>query len=98
MYFIMEGIRLESGLDENEFAPILEGHRALIKDGVERGVILAAGPRTDVAGGFTVMRAKDLKEAEAFFANDPFKIHGLQEYHFKPFEIDEHSPCIDSWL
>lgn len=98
MFFIMEAVRKETRLSEEEFAPVLEGHKAHIANGIKAGAILLAGPRTDIPGGFVVMRAESLAAAEAFFLNDPFKIYDIQEYHFKSFEIHEHDACIDAWL
>jgi uncharacterized protein YciI len=65
--------------DRSRAAAHLEGHRAWLRDGVERGLVLVAGALDDDAGGALLVRTDDLKDLQRWVAADPFVVHGVVE-------------------
>lgn len=65
-------------------------HRVFLKNLFDTGRLYAAGPFIDDKGGISIYDAKDLSEAEATLAEDPYKIHGI----FATTEIREWNPIF----
>jgi uncharacterized protein YciI len=93
----MDGIRIDNGMDEKQFLELLKGHEALMQEGVAKGKVLLAGPKTSAPGGYVILNVKDIAEAEAFFEKDPFKIAGIQKYSFTEFRIHDVQDCLLDW-
>ena len=52
-------------------------HRVYLKQLVDEGKLLMAGPFEDESGGLIVFEAVDQAEVEGMMANDPFTINGV---------------------
>lgn len=55
----------------------LRDHEGYMRRQTEAGVIIAAGPTFDAAGGLVLINAASLPDAEAFIRNDPAVIAGI---------------------
>jgi uncharacterized protein YciI len=65
----------------------LEAHRAFLKDLYAQGITICSGPKAPRTGGFILMNAGSIEEAEAIMRNDPYVLHGVAEYTFIEFEV-----------
>lgn len=72
-------------------------HRTYIQAGIDRGLILCAGPRVPRDGGVIVARADSLATLEAFFALDPYLSEGLAEYRYMEFQPLRHVAELAGW-
>ncbi len=52
--------------------PQFQQHVRIMREGLATGVVLAAGPMRDGAGGMSLLRADSLHQAKAFVNSDPF--------------------------
>ena len=55
----------------------LRDHEGYMRRQTEAGVIIAAGPTFDEAGGLVLIHAASLHDAETFIRNDPAVIAGI---------------------
>ncbi len=55
----------------------LRAHSAYMREQSEKGVIIAAGPTFDQAGGIVLIRVGGMTEAEAFVQSDPAVAAGI---------------------
>ena len=62
--------------DEVDKAGALDEHRAFLAKYVERGVIIAAGPKVPRTGGFIVVGNVERAQLDAILAEDPFLRRG----------------------
>ena len=72
-------------------------HIRFVADGVEKGIVVFGGPKTDV-GGVILMKAPSMAACRAFLAEDPMLIAGAQSYRIAEFRIIEHHPCLAALL
>jgi len=72
-------------------------HRAYIQTGIDRGLILCAGPRVPRDGGLIIARADRRETLEAFFSFDPYLSEGLADYRYVEFQPLRHSPELAPW-
>lgn len=80
------------------FGDVVQEHRAYLQQGYDQGLLLLSGPREDQSGGIVIARATDLAQITAFFAQDPYKKHGLAEHHIVPFMAAKRLPLLEEWL
>jgi uncharacterized protein YciI len=93
-YVMVEGVRTDKDLDQEQFLELLKGHEALMQEGVKSGKLLLAGPKVSSPGGYVILNVKNIEEAEAFFEKDPFKLAGVQQYNFTEFRIHDVQECL----
>ncbi|RDU63108.1 GTP cyclohydrolase [Helicobacter didelphidarum] len=77
---------------------VLALHRAYLKEGYEKGFLLASGPRNPREGGLIIARFPNRQEAIAFSKNDPFCINGVAKYEFIEFDAVLHAHCLNDFL
>jgi uncharacterized protein YciI len=73
-------------------------HRAHLKTGYERGLLLASGPFQPREGGVLVARARDRQELDAFIAQDPDQLQQLANYRVMEFTPVMHQPWTADWF
>ena len=99
MFYLCEGIPA-SPLpvpEEKVREEIHPAHVRFVADGVEKGVVVFGGPKTDV-GGLLLVKAPSLDACRAFLAGDPMLAAGAQDYRIMEFQIMEHAACLDPLL
>ena len=69
-------------------------HTKHIASGIEAGMVLFAGPKTQEGGGYFVARAESLEELESFTARDPFTTYGLAHFEIKEFLMYDRSEMV----
>lgn len=80
--FIVEGILTNPNLINDN---IMKEHMAYSQKAMDSGLILMSGLKSDMSGGLFIMRAESIEEIEAYLTNEPFKVHGIQEYKITEF-------------
>jgi uncharacterized protein YciI len=78
-----------------------EAHLAFLAGLNEKGHILISGRRNPPVGGVVVIDAKDLDDAKAIMAEDPFAKAGVakyEPYEFTPSAGPSRSPEAESFL
>ncbi len=99
MFYVCEGIPasplpVPAELVRDEIHP---KHVQFVAAGVEKGVVVFGGPKTDV-GGIILIKAPSAEACEAFLSGDPMVAAGAQTYRISEFRIMEHNPCLDPLL
>jgi uncharacterized protein YciI len=75
----------------------LDGHRAWLRDGLQRGLVLLAGGLDDEAGGALLVRADDPQALRAFIDADPFVVHRVVEASIAPMTPALAAPPL-AWI
>lgn len=68
-------------------ARIIDQHFLYLKNALDSGILVLAGPCEDGAFGIVIFRAEDLKFAKAFMENDPAVKHHVMSSELHPFRI-----------
>lgn len=63
----------------------LEEHRAYLRSGYERGVLIASGPQNPKIGGIIIGIFNNITEAREFSNNDPFVLKKIAESSITEF-------------
>ena len=66
---------------------IMEQHFMYLKENLDKGVLLLAGPCLDLAFGVAIYYASSDEEAEEFMKNDPAVINNVVTAEYHPFKI-----------
>jgi uncharacterized protein YciI len=66
---------------------VMEAHFVRLKEGVEQGQVVLAGPCTDGAFGIVIFEAQSEQEAEAYMLADPAVVAGIMTAELHPFRI-----------
>ncbi len=81
-----------------ELSEILPHHRAFLKTGYERGLLLLSGPKEPRVGGLAISRAESLKEMEDFFLNDPYHLKKVATHKITEFNPVLHQLWLEDWV
>lgn len=81
-----------------EVSARLEEHRAYLRQGYERGILLASGPRTPKDGGIIIGLFESKAQAVAFSESDPYTLHNLARYEIYEFEPVLHHEILKGLL
>lgn len=73
------------------YIPMHEKH---IASGIESGMVLFAGPKTDEGGGLLIARAETRAELDAFLDSDPFVTYALASFEVKEFRMNDRSEFV----
>lgn len=76
----------------------LEEHRAYLKKGYDKGILLASGPRIPKDGGIIIGKFANKDEALSFAQADPFTQHNLAQYEILEFEPILHAQILTDFL
>lgn len=77
---------------------VLPEHRAFLRGGYERGLLLCSGPQNPRTGGIVVARAESLDAIQDFFQQDPYLLHGVAEHIFTEFEPVLRQSFLEDWV
>lgn len=94
-HFIVE-ITYSASLDAID--KVVAQHRAHLKTGYDRKMLLMSGPQDPRVGGIVVARAESRSEIEAFFAADPYQVAGVAKYRFIEFKPAGSQPELEKWI
>lgn len=73
------------------YIPMHEKH---IASGIEAGMVLFAGPKTEEGGGLMIARAESREALEEFLSRDPFTKFGLAGFEVKEFLMNDRSEYV----
>ena len=77
---------------------LIPAHAAYIRSGVDRGLVLLAGPKAEEDGGFVVLRAPDRETLDAFLAGDPLVVRRVQTFQVTPWRVLDYPPALAEML
>ncbi len=77
---------------------VVAQHRAHLKTGYDRKLLLLSGPQEPRVGGIVIARGESRPEVEAFFAADPYQVAGVAKYRFIEFKPVSHQPELAGWV
>jgi uncharacterized protein YciI len=81
-----------------QLSEILPDHRAFLRTGYDRGILLLSGPREPRTGGIAIARAESLEDIQAFFSNDPYQLKNVATHVFIEFNPVLHQPWLEDWI
>ena len=93
--FIVEGT-IKDAQKMNE--EILEKHKSYTQKAMDEGKIFLSGLKADQSGGLFIMKEQSRKAVESYISNEPFKIHGIQEYKIIEFTYHYLNPITTEWF
>lgn len=73
-------------------------HRAYLKTGYERGLILCSGPMNPRTGGILVARAHDRAILDDFIRGDPYHLHGVATHRVIEFDPVLRQEFLETWV
>ncbi|HEY9087327.1 MAG TPA: YciI family protein [Anaerolineaceae bacterium] len=82
----------------DEINRVLPQHRAFLRGGYERGLLLCSGPQNPRTGGIIVARAESLDAIQDFFQQDPYLLQGVAEHQFIEFEPVLRQSFLEDWV
>lgn len=94
-YFLVEGNIKDVGRMTDD---IMKEHMAYTQAAMARGMIFMSGLKADMSGGISVMRAEDAGELQEYLDNEPFFVHGIQEYRVVEFDAHYVNKAPGGWL
>ena len=77
---------------------VAPAHREYLQTGYDSGMLLYSGPKNPRTGGIVLARANDQSEIDAFFALDPYHLHGVAEHRFVEFLPLKHQTWLSEWV
>ena len=66
---------------------MMDPHKAYVKDLVQKGKMVIAGPFTDRSGGMILIEALDENEAQRIAAEDPAVVSGILKNNIREFDM-----------
>ena len=76
----------------------MDFYREACQKAMDQGNVLISGLKTDMSGGVFIIRADTAEQAEAYLDNEPFKLHGIQDYRWVEFEPHYINPSAGTWM
>jgi uncharacterized protein YciI len=81
-----------------QLAEILPFHRAFLRTGYDKGILLMSGPKNPRIGGVAIGRADSISEIEDFFKDDPYQQNRVATYIFVEFDPVLSQPWLENWI
>lgn len=98
-YFMIEStFRQPVAVSEEELQRLIKEHQRYLAPGFAKGWILVSGPKAASGGGVIVMKMSSLEDVEAYFAGDPMKVGGVQDYRVTEFKLHDCQSAIREWF
>ena len=79
---------------QEKFIPLHEAH---IARGIEKGIVLFAGPKIGKSGGFMIARAESVDELQLFTNADPFVLNAIAGFDITEFLMNDRSEFVKDW-
>lgn len=97
-YFIAESIMTDPmPVSKEEFLRVYAPqHVAHMKQGIDAGIVLMAGPN-ELGGGFLLMRTETRAAAEAFLAEDVYPVNGLNRFRLTEYDPKDRAEMVMDW-
>ena len=98
-HYVMENVLnnpLPCSVEEQK--ALVPAHKAFVAEWLNKGRVLAAGPRAAGGGGFIILRADSREELDEYIKTDPFIQKGINYYiinEFKPFDYPD---SVAQWV
>ena len=77
---------------------LIKKHQGYLAQGFAKGWILVSGPKASSGGGVILMKGPSLRDVEAYFAKDPMKLAGVQDYKVVEFKLHDCQPAVKDWF
>ncbi|GAP16487.1 YciI family protein [Levilinea saccharolytica] len=77
---------------------VVAAHRAFLREGYDRGLLLLSGPQVPRVGGIAVGRAESREEIEAFFNQDPYLQAGVATHRIVEFDPVLRQDWLETWV
>lgn len=90
-YFMIEGTLTNPNLMTDA---IMKEHMAYSQQAMEQGLIFMSSLKSDMSGGLSLMQADSIEQIENYLANEPFKVHGIQNYKITEFDFHYFNPSV----
>lgn len=81
-----------------QFGPLVDEHRAYLKTGYQKGLLLISGPQEPRVGGILVMRADSHAAIQSFCAHDPYAVQNVARHRIIEFNPKSHIPELTAWV
>jgi uncharacterized protein YciI len=81
-----------------EVSKVLPDHRAFLRGGYERGLLLCSGPQNPRTGGIAIARAESLDAIQDFFMQDPYFLQGIATHQFTEFDPVLYQAFLGDWV
>jgi uncharacterized protein YciI len=81
-----------------QLAEILPDHRAFLKTGYDKGILLLSGPREPRTGGLVIARSESLTDIQTFFSRDPYLLKNVATHNYIEFNPVLHQSWLDDWV
>ncbi|HPO59425.1 MAG TPA: YciI family protein [Anaerolineaceae bacterium] len=94
-HFLVEIIYLAPFEQVSQVTP---DHRAFLQKGYDQGLLLLSGPKSSRDGGIVIARAESQAALEAFFEQDPYRLHGIASYRFTEFNPVKRQTFLEPWI
>lgn len=78
----------------SKYLPLHEKH---IAEGIESGMVLFAGPKTQEGGGLFIARAESRELIEEYISRDPFTVRGLARFNVTEFLMKDRSEAVSDF-
>ena len=78
----------------SKYIPMHEKH---IAGGIEKGIVLFAGPKIGKSGGFMIARAESVDELQLFTNADPFVLNAIAGFDITEFLMNDRSEFVKDW-
>ncbi len=94
-HFVVD-IRYTVGPDRID--EILAAHRSFLQAGYDSGMLLMSGPKNPRTGGIILARAATRDEVDAYFADDPYRLHGAATHEITEFNPVKRQDFMLDWI
>lgn len=94
-HFIVEGmIRNPERINDE----IMKEHMQYTQKAMNSGLILVSGLKSDMTGGIFMMKSESIQILENYLKEEPFKVHGIQDYKITEFSAHYFNQNPDEWF
>lgn len=94
-YFIINGELKNAELITDE---IMKEHMAYTQKAMNEGFILMSGLKEDMSGAVFIMKTESIEQINIYLSNEPFQLHGIQEYRVIEFSPHYFNESPDKWF
>jgi uncharacterized protein YciI len=85
-------------VESEELNTIIQQHLSHLQKGFDEGWILFSGPKVGSGGGVIIMKAETQNEVDEYFAADPMKKAGVQNYEITEFKLHKSQNNLSEWF
>ena len=96
-YYMVQGILIIT--DPNELDPtIMDTHIAYSQKAMDAGKILLSGLKSDMSGGFFLMKCESRQELDDYLFNEPLHLANAQDYEVTEIQPHFFNPSLSEWI